>query len=154
MSLIHFDATTDNYLTDESNNFVLFTGNDDTMSFSACGQSTIVSAGNDQTISVSKVGSCDDNLYLLGNNDSLGFAYLFPQTMLSLADFQVWGFRSGDAVKLIPSESATVKPDGHGGSFLTISTPGFPATNPPIYSSPIHFMNTPTPVLSQAIVHT
>jgi hypothetical protein len=125
-------------------------GNDHTISFSQCGQDTIVAYGNDDSISVSRIGSCDDNLYLLGGSDTLCFAYLYPTTMLSFADFQVWGFRAGDTVDLLPPESSAVKPDGHGGSFLTIGTTGAPATG----DSTIHFMNTPTPVLSQALVHT
>lgn len=140
MTTLNLTGGDENRLTGDLINVI---GNDDTISFSLCGQCTIVSMGNDQTIGVSEVGSCDDNLYLLGKDDSLCFAYLYPDTMLSLADFQVWGFRAGDVVNLLPPElAASARPDGHGGSFLTIG------------QTDIHFMNTPTPLLSHALVHT
>ena len=75
MTTLNLTGGDENRLTGDLINVI---GNDDTISFSLCGQCTIVSMGNDQTIGVSEVGSCDDNLYLLGKDDSLCFAYLYP----------------------------------------------------------------------------
>src|SRR5579859_876445 len=138
MAFLTFNATTDNFLTDVSGDVVTFTGNNDTMSFSACGDTAIFSEGDNQTISLSKVGSCDDNIYLWGQNTTLGFNDLFPDTEMWMADPTVWNFHGGDVVALTPPESATQVPDGHGGTFLTIST-----TGEPLSASTIHFMNAP-----------
>lgn len=138
MATLTFNATTDNYLSHESGDVVMFTGNDDTMSFSQCGQTSIVSTGNDQTIYVSQVGSCNDNLTTLGHNTTLVFNDLFSENMMASADFTVWGFHAafGDHVTLLPPQSATQMPDGQGGTFLTIGTTGVPTSD-----STIHFMN-------------
>lgn len=144
MSVLHFDATTDNYLSDTTGNFVSFTGNNDTMSFSAVGQSTIMAMGNNQTISVSKVGSCDDNLFAMGSNDTFVFNDLFADTGISAADFTIYGFRGSDIVALLPPQTATAAPDHHGGTFLTISDAGQP-------SSTIHFAYAPHVAVVSAV---
>jgi hypothetical protein len=138
MSVLHFDATTDNYLSDTTGNFVSFTGNNDTMSFSAVGESTIMAMGNNQAIYVTKVGTCDDNLFLMGKNEQLVFAYLFADTGISAGDFTVWGMNASDNVTLLPFQTATATPDHHGGTFLTIGAAGEPAS-----ASTIHFAYAP-----------
>lgn len=146
MSTLNLTGGNETRLTGDLINVI---GNDHTISFSDCGACSIVATGNNESIDVSKVGSCDDNLSILGQHDTLCFAYLFQDTANSIADFQVWGFKAGDVVDLLPPNSATVTPDGRGGSYLTIETTGVPTS-----ASAIHFNYTPVATLSAALVHT
>ncbi len=102
-------------VTYDYNDNITFSGIDDTMTFGRCASDTITATGTNQTLAFGVTG---DQMTVKDHGSGLHIQIGQSVLEMTIKDFQ--NDPAGKVMLALGSMTASIAPDGHGGSMMTI----------------------------------